>query len=344
MFKFDDSEYLYLLFIILFVVLIFILTQLNRRKAMERFGNYNIIAKLMPLVSKRRASIKFSVVMLSFSLIILALARPQIASKLGEPKTKQTKGVEMIIALDVSNSMLAQDIAPNRLEAAKRSISRMLENLDNDKIGLVVFAGRAFTQVPVTTDYSATKMLLSTLSTNVIKEQGTAIGEAIELASRSFDPKNEKNKALIIITDGENHEDNPIEAARKAKEQGIIIYTIGLGDTKGTPIPIAGSSNYRKDREGRVIMTSLNEKMLIEIANATDGKYIRANNSRIGLNALYDEIEQLEKTELGAQVFDEYEEVFQYFIFLALLLLLFDFVILNRKNKQLEKFRIFNLR
>lgn len=338
---FANPEYLYALLIIPLLVIGFIFAQAARKKSIERFGDRNVIAKLMPLVSKRRPAIKFTLILLVLSLVIVAASRPQFGSKLREVKSE---GVEIIIALDVSNSMLAEDIKPNRLEAAKRAIGRMLENLNNDKIGLIVFAGDAYTQVPVTTDYSATKMMLSTISTNIVQEQGTAIGEAIRLAMKSFSPNNDEKKALVIITDGENHEDNPVEAAKEAKEKGVVIYTIGLGDSKGTPIPIPGSSDYRKDREGRVIMTSLNENMLVEIANAADGKYIRANNTRIGLDALYKEIEKLDKTELESVVYAEYEDVFQYIIFLAILILVLDFLVLNRKNKQLEKVKIFNLR
>jgi len=338
---FANPEYLYALLIIPLLVIGFIFAQAGRRKAIERFGDRSVITKLMPLVSKRRPVIKFILVSLVLSLVIFAAARPQFGSKLREVKTE---GVEIVIALDVSNSMLAEDIKPNRLEAAKRAIGRMLDNLNNDKIGLIVFAGNAYTQVPVTTDYTATKMMLSTISTNIVQEQGTAIGEAIRLAMRSFSPNNDEKKALVIITDGENHEDNPVEAAKEAKEKGIVIYTIGLGDSKGTPIPIPGSSDYRRDREGKVIMTSLNENMLVEIADAADGKYIRANNTRIGLDALYKEIEKLDKTELDSVVYAEYEDVFQYIIFLAILIFLLDFLVLNRKNKQLEKVKIFNLR
>ena len=341
MIHFANPLYLYALLVIPVLTLVFIFTQISKKKSLERFGDKEVISGLMPLVSKRRGVIKFSILSFVLALIILSIARPQFGSKLREVTTE---GVEIIIALDVSNSMLAEDIKPNRLEAAKRSISKMLENLDNDKIGLIVFAGGAYTQVPVTTDYTATKMLLSTLSTNIVQEQGTSIGEAIELAMKLYNPDNEQNKALIIITDGENHEDNPVEIAREAKEKGIIVYTIGLGDTKGTPIPLAGSSDYRKDRQGSVIMTKLNESMLIEIANAANGKYIRANNMRIGLNALYDEIEKLDKMEMESVVYDEYEDVFQYLVFIAILLLLFEYLILNKKNKQLEKFKVFNLR
>ena len=341
MMHFANPGFLYALLVLPVLILLFIFMQINKRKSLDRFGDRHVIANLMPLVSSRRGSIKFSILITVLFLVIFAIARPQFGSKL---KEVTTEGVEIIIALDVSNSMLAEDIKPSRLDAAKRSISKMLENLDNDKIGLIVFAGNAYTQVPVTTDYTATKMLLSTLTTNVVQEQGTAIGAAIRLAAKSYSPDNETNKALIIITDGENHEDNPTEAAREAKEKGIVIYTIGLGDSKGSPIPIKGSSDYRKDRDDRVIMTKLDEAMLVEIANAAGGKYIRANNMRIGLNALYEEIEKLDKMEMESVVYDEYEDVFQYIIFLAIFLLLLDYVILNRKNKRLEKFKIFNLR
>jgi Ca-activated chloride channel family protein len=341
MIHFANPLFLYALLVIPVLIIIYIFTQISKKKSLERFGDNHVISSLMPLVSKRRGGFKFAIILAVLLLVIISIARPQFGSKLREVTTE---GVEIVIALDVSNSMLAEDIKPSRLDAAKRSISKMLDNLDNDKIGLIVFAGNAYTQVPVTTDYTATKMLLSTLSTNIVQEQGTAIGEAIELAMRSYSPDNETNKALIIITDGENHEDNPVEIAREAHDKGIVIYTIGLGDTKGTPIPLPGTSNYRKDNNGNVIMTKLNESMLIEIANAAEGKYIRANNMRIGLKALYEEIEKLDKMEMESVVYDEYEDVFQYLIFLAILLLVLDYVILNRKNKQLEKFKIFNLR
>ncbi len=240
--------------------------------------------------------------------------------------------------------MLAQDIKPDRLSAAKRSISRMLEQLDNDKIGLIVFAGKAYTQVPVTTDYTATKMLLSTINTNVVSEQGTAIGEAIKLASKSFTPDEDASKVLVIITDGENHEDNPVEAAKLAAQKGIIIYTIGLGDIKGSPIPTGRGSNYRKDNRGHVIMSKLDEKTLVDIASAAKGKYIRANNIRIGLKTLYKEIDKLDKKEMESVVFDEYEDFFQYLVGFALFILLIDYLIMDRKNRKLEKLKIFNLR
>jgi Ca-activated chloride channel homolog len=341
MFHIANPEYLFAMIIIPILVVLFILTQRKKRKSLADFGESHVISHLMPLVSKRRPVLKFAIILTSLALIIFAIARPQFGARLREVKTE---GVEIIIALDVSNSMEAQDIRPNRLEAAKRSLGKMLDNLKNDKIGLIVFAGDAFTQVPITTDYTSTKMFVETLSTNMIQQQGTAIGKAIRLAIKSYSPDNEKKKVLIIITDGENHEENPLEAVAEAKEKGIVTYTIGLGDTKGSPIPVKGSSDFRKDRSGNVIMTRLDEDMLVKIAEAGEGKYIRANNSKFGLSTLYDEIGKLDKSELESLIYSEYEDAFQYVIFLALLLLIIDFVILNRKNKKLEKFKIFNLR
>jgi len=341
MFHIANPEYLFALVIIPILILMFIFTQRKKKKSLDQFGDYHVISNLMPLVSKRRPVIKFSIVLTALALVIFAIARPQFGAKLREVKTE---GVEIMIALDVSNSMLAEDIKPNRLDAAKRSIGKMLDNLKNDKIGLIVFAGEAFVQVPITTDYTSTKMFLESLSTNLVQQQGTAIAEAIRLSLKSFSPDNEKKKVLIIITDGENHEDDPLTAVAEAKEKGILVYTIGLGDIKGTPIPIEGSSDFRKDNSGNVIMTRLDENLLVQIADAGDGKYIRANNTKFGLSTLYDEIEKLEKSELASRIYSEYEDVFQYIIFLALILLLFDFLILNRKNKQLEKVKIFNLR
>ena len=274
----------------------------------------------------------------ALSSLIIAAARPQFGSKLKEVKAE---GVEIIIALDVSNSMLAQDIKPNRLEKAKRAIARLLDNLRNDKIGLIVFAGDAYTQVPITTDYTATKMLLSTISTDMVPKQGTAIAEAIRLGIKSFSPDEEVKKVLIIITDGENHEEDPVAAAREAKEKGILVYTIGMGLSKGAPIPLPGQSNYRKDASGRVIMTKLDEATLVKIAAAGGGIYTRANNVKVGLSKLYDEIEKLDKKELETVVYSEYEDSFQYFVGFALFLLLLEFVIMERKNKKLAKVNLF---
>jgi Ca-activated chloride channel homolog len=343
MFQFANTYYLYALVIIPILIFLYILLSINRKKAIEKFGELSIISRLMPLASKKRHFFKFLLQLLSLTLLIFALARPQYGIKLREVKTE---GVEIIIALDVSNSMLAVDKGSNsnRLDMAKMAITRLLDNLKDDKIGLIVFAGTAFMQVPVTTDYTATKMMLSSINPGLIQDQGTAIGDAIDLATKSFDPKNQKKKALIIITDGENHIDNPVDEAEKAEEIGINTYTIGIGDPSGTPIPIPGSSDFRKDQNGEVIITKLDEDMLMKIAQAGKGNYTRANSAKFGLMNIYNDIEKLDKTELASTKFSEYEDVYQYIVLLALLLLLGDFAIMNRKNKQLEKFKLFNLR
>jgi Ca-activated chloride channel homolog len=341
MLHFANPYYLYVLIIVPILVFFFIILMIKKKSLLEKFGDLSVISKLMPLASKRRLAFKFFTLIISLSILIVAIARPQYGAKLKEVKTK---GVEIIIALDVSNSMLAQDISPNRLEAAKRAIDKMLDNLNDDKIGLIVFAGSAFTQVPITTDYTATKMMLSSINPGMVQEQGTSIGDAIDLAMKSFSPDNTKKKALIIITDGENHQDNPVEMATKAKEKGINVYTIGIGNSKGSPIPIGKGSDFKKDRNGDVIITKLDENTLITIAKAGNGTYTRATNSVFGLMNLYEEIGKLDKSELESAIYSEYEDIFQYFVFLALLFLLVDFVVMNRKNKQLEKMKLFNLR
>jgi len=240
--------------------------------------------------------------------------------------------------------MLANDIKPNRLEHSKRAISKLLDQLHNDKFGLVVFAGDAYVQLPLTTDYAAAKMFLSTINTRIISNQGTAIGAAIELAAKGFTSDIEKNKAIIVITDGENHEDDAIEKAAEIASKGIIIHTIGMGLPKGSPIPIGNprANNFRTDRTGQVVITKLNETMLQQIASAGEGKYIRANNSQTGLKKLFDEINKMSKSEIEANVYAEYDEQFQYFIAFALFLLLIEFILLNRKNKYFKNVNFFS--
>jgi len=341
MFHFANQEFLYALILIPVFIVLYIINVRLKRKSMDKFGDYDVIKNLIPLLSKRRPLLKFILMTTALAALIIAAARPQFGSKLKEVKAE---GVEIIIALDVSNSMLAEDIKPNRLEKAKRAIARMLDNLRNDKIGLIVFAGEAYTQVPITTDYTATKMLLSTISTDMVPKQGTAIAEAIRLGIKSFSPDNEVKKVLIIITDGENHEEDPIQAAEEAKEKGILVYTIGMGLSKGVPIPLPGKSNFRKDANGNVIMTKLDEATLVKIAAAGGGIYTRANNVKVGLAQLYKEIEKLDKKEMETVVYSEYEDSFQYFVGFALFLLLLEFMIMERKNKKLAKLNLFEIK
>ena len=340
MFQFAQREYLYALIIIPIVILLFAIAWQLRKRALKKFGDTNIIKVLMEDVSTQRPIWKFGIIMLALGFLIVGLAGPQLGSKLKEVKRK---GVELVIALDVSNSMMAEDIQPNRLERSKRAISKLLDELHNDKIGLIVFAGEAYVQLPITTDYAAAKMFLSTVSTKVVPTQGTAIGAAIELGMKSFTSEVDKNKAIIIITDGENHEDDAIAKAQEAVDKGILVHTIGMGLPKGAPIPIgnSGNSNFRTDRTGQVVISKLDETMLQQIASAGQGKYIRANNSQTGLKKLFEEINRMEQTEIESQAYSEYEDRFQYFIAVALLLLFLEFIILERKNKYLKGIRLF---
>ena len=340
MLRFAHIEYLYALVILPVLVILFWITRRNRRKALEQFAQAETLNILMPNVSGSRPVIKFIIWLFVVASVIIAISRPQFGSKL---KTEKREGVELIIALDVSNSMMAEDIQPNRLERAKRAISRLVDNLNDDKIGLIVFAGDAYTQLPITTDYPSAKLFLSAVNTEIVPRQGTAIGAAIELGINSFSPQYEGNKAIVIITDGENHEDDAVGAATAAADKGIIVHTIGMGLPQGGPIPIYknGQKDYRKDRDGNVVVTKLNESMLQQVAAAGNGVYVRANNAQVGLNTLFNEINKMEEAEMESRVYSEYEEQFQWFLALALFLILVDFLILERKNKYLKNVRLF---
>ena len=325
------------------LILLWILNDYRKRRAIKRLGNIDLVKKLIPELSKIRPPLKFILQVSAISFAIIMLARPQFGSKLEEVKRQ---GVEVILALDVSNSMLADDIQPDRLERAKQAISRLVETLDKDKLGLVVFAGDAYTQIPVTTDYISAKMFLSTIGPEMVPKQGTAIGSAIDLGMRSFSPGSGKSKAIVIITDGENHEDDPVAKAKEAAEAGIVIHTIGIGSTEGVPISVvsAGKKDYLKDADGNTVITKLDENILRDIAQAANGRYVRANNSNIGLDEIYNEIKKLKKQELEGKMFTEYNDQFQIFAGAALLLLLIDFVIMERKNRRLSNLRIFKFR
>ena len=343
MFRIAHPEYLYALLVIPALMVFFWYSRLQRRKALALFGQKDILAVLMPNVSTGRPILKFIVLMLALASIIVGIARPQFGSKL---QTEKRKGIELMIALDVSNSMMAQDILPNRLERAKRAISQLVDKLSNDKIGLIVFAGDAYIQLPITADYVSAKLFLNSINPEMVPTQGTAIGAAINLGVKSFSPQFTGNKAMIIITDGENHEDDPVGAAQAAAEKGITIYTLGMGLPQGGPIPeqVNGQMTYRKDRQGNIIVTKLDEAMLQRIAEAGKGAYIRANNAQVGLNNLFSEVNKMEKSELESQVYADYDEKFQYFIGLGLFLILLDFMILERKNKYLKNFKLFGER
>ena len=340
MFRFANIEYLWGLLLIPLLALFFAWSRISRRRALKKFGQQEILGQLMPYSSGNRPVVKFIILMLALAFFIVGIARPQFGSKL---KTEKREGVELMIALDVSNSMMAEDIQPNRLERAKRAISRLVDRLKDDKIGLIVFAGDAYTQLPITTDYNSAKLFLNSVNTQIVPKQGTAIGAAIDLARKSFTPNGEANKAIIIITDGENHEDDALASAKAALDEGAIVHTIGMGLPSGSPIPVLrnGQTDYLKDRDGNVVVTKLNEQMLEQIAATGGGIYVRANNAQVGLNALFDEINKMEKQEMETRTFSEYDDQFQYFFAVGLFLLLLEFVILERKNKYLKRIKLF---
>jgi Ca-activated chloride channel family protein len=325
------------------MIALFVINEIRRRNSIKKLGESVLIGRLMPEISKIRPVFKFILLLLGISAIIVLLARPQFGSRLEEVKKQ---GVEVIIALDVSNSMLAEDIQPNRLTRAKQAISKLVDNLENDKIGLIVFAGDAYTQIPITTDYISAKMFLSTINPDMVPKQGTAIGAAINLASRSFSPGEGKSKAIIIITDGENHEDDPVSEAEAASKNGIVIHTIGIGTTEGVPVPlnIGGKTDYLKDTDGSTVITKLDEEILKKIAISTGGNYIRASNSNIGLDEIFSDIKKMKKEELESKMYTEYNDQFQIFAAITLFFIILDIIIMDRKNRRLQNVRLFKFR
>ena len=330
MLLFADYKYMYLLLLIPVFLLGYALLRGLRKRRVKAFGEPELVNALMPSRSRSKGWVRMVLFCLGFLFFVLGLARPQTGAKLSERKTK---GAEIIVALDVSNSMLAQDYSPNRLERAKLAISRLTDLLQDDRIGLVIFAGTSFVQLPVTTDYVSAKMFLSSIDTGSIPIQGTAIGDAIRLSIKSFSAQSEKSRVIIVISDGENHEDDPVAAAKDAAEFGIKVYTIGVGSAEGQPIPVEGGSLLR-DSKGEIVVTKLDEKTLREIARAGNGAYIHAGNEEFGLNPIVQDIRRLEDEEFGSIVFEEYDEQYMYFFGIALLLFVIEMLIGERKPRR----------
>ena len=344
MFRFAHPEILYVLFVIPVILIVYWIAKQTKKRHLKRFGDPEILRSLMPDVSNFRPGLKFILLLLAFAMVLLALAGPQFGTKLQNVKRK---GVELIIALDVSNSMLAEDIKPNRLERAKLAIEKLTDRLHNDKIGLIVFAGASYIQIPITSDYSAARLFLSSVNTQIVPRQGTAIGSAIDQAMNSFDPKSDLQKSIIIITDGENHDDDAIAEAKKAADKGIIVNTLGMGLPQGAPIPMPGkygAKTYRKDKNGNIVISKLDENTLKKIAAAGNGIYVRANNTETGLNRLFDEINKMTRKEYESKTYSEYDEKFQYPLAIALFLLVIEVLILERRNKWLSKFNVFKIK
>jgi len=344
MIQFAHKEILWFLLAALFMLIGYLFYWRYRKRSLAKMGDTWLMDTLMPDASRSAHHWKFVLLFLGVTLLIIAVSGPRVGSKLEEV---EQKGREIIIALDVSNSMLAEDIKPSRLERSKQMINRMVDRMSNDKIGLIVFAGDAYTQIPITDDYPSVKMFLSGAGPDMVSKQGTAIGSAIKLAVRSFSTNGEDilpgavipNQAIVVITDGENHEDDAVSEAAKAIEKGIKVYTVGLGDPNGVPLPVRpGSSSTRRDRDGQVVVSKLNEKLLVEVARAGNGAYIAGDR----INSLIDELEQVQKTELKSRVFAEFAERFQYFAGFALFFLVIEFFIRSRKHPLSKRFNLFN--
>lgn len=341
MFRFAEPEYLFLLLIIPVLMIVFIYYRIQKHKNTIKFGDPALLAPLMPNVSKYRPTVKFVMQVVAVTLLVIVLARPQFGTKQEEVKRQ---GIEVMVALDISNSMMAEDVTPNRLEKAKQVLSKLIDEMTNDKVGMVVFAGDAFTQLPITADYVSAKIFLNSISPKLIARQGTAIGSAIDLCIKSFNSESKASKAIVLITDGENHEDNAVEAAKLAKDQEIVVHVIGMGKPDGAPIPVEGTMSFRKDRDGNVVVSKLNEAMCNEIASSGAGIYVRADNTNNAYKTISKELDQLSKTELTATTFSNYNEQFQSFAIIALLLLLIDFFVFERINKRFSKLKIFDLK
>lgn len=339
MFRFEEPAYLYLLLILPLLVAFYLYSNYRRRKAIRVFGDPELMMQLMPDVSKYRPDVKFWLLAAAIGLFALLLARPQFGSKL---ETVKRQGVEVMIALDISNSMLAQDVQPSRLEKAKRLVAQLVDKMQNDKVGMIVFAGDAFTQLPITSDYISAKMFLESIDPSLISKQGTAIAAAINLATKSFTPQEGVGRAVIVITDGENHEGGVEEAAKAAVEKGIQVNVLGVGMPDGAPIPVPGTNDYRRDREGNVIVTRLNEAMCQEIAKVGNGIYVRVDNTNNAQKAINQEINKMSKAEVETQVYTEFNEQFQAVAWIILLLLLAEMLILERKNPLFRNIHLFS--
>ncbi|MDR1097883.1 MAG: VWA domain-containing protein [Tannerella sp.] len=338
MFRFAHPEYLYLLLILPVLILLYLYIAKARKRAIRKYGSPELLSALMPEASPKRRRLKYFILFVAITVVIFIIAGPQFGSKL---ETVKRQGIEVMICLDVSNSMLAQDITPNRLEKAKQMLSRLTDDLNNDKIGLIVFAGDAFTQIPITSDYISAKMFLSSINPSMVSTQGTAIGSAINLAMRSFTSDESSSKTIVLITDGENHEGDAVQAAASAAEKGVKVNIVGIGSTKGTPIPL-GNNDYMKDNTGNVVITQLNEAMCQEIAQAGQGLYVRADNTNSALKALQNELGKMSKTEVESQVYSEYDEQFPTLTWIVLVLLVAEFFTSERKNRLFRKIKLFS--
>ena len=339
MFRFEEPIYLYLLAVIPVLALVRWLLERKQHKRLRKFGDPELLSQLMPDVSRWRPAAKFWTLEAALALLIVMIARPQMGTRISHDKRT---GIETIIAMDISNSMLAEDVAPSRLDRTKM-VENLVDNFTDDKIGLIVFAGDAFVQLPITSDYVSAKMFLSDIHPSLMATQGTDIATAINMATNSFTQQQGVGKAIIVVTDGEDHEGGALEAAKDAKKKGMRVYVLGVGSPNGAPIPL-GNGNYMKDRTGNTVMTKLNEEMCRQVAEAGGGAYIHVDNNSNAQQQLDNELSKLTKKEMQSTIYSDYDEQFQAFGIIALILLIIEICILDRKNPLARRINIFGRR
>jgi len=337
-FRFEDPVYLWLLVLIPVFALVRFITFRNQKKKLRMFGDPRLLKDLMPDVSRFRPMVKFWLLQAALALLIVMLARPQMGTKISQEKRT---GIETIIALDISNSMRAEDIVPSRLDRSKMMVENLVDHFTNDKIGLIVFAGDAFVQLPITSDYVSAKMFLSSIDPSMMATQGTDIAAAIDMAMNSFTQDEGIGKAIIVITDGENHESGALEAAEAARKKGMRVYVLGVGSAQGAPIPVPGTGDYMKDNTGSTVMSALNEDMCRQLAQAGGGAYIHVENNSAAQQQLDNELDKLSKKETSTTVYSDFDEQFQAFGILALLLLILEICIFDRRNPLLKNLSLF---
>ena len=338
MLRFEDPIYLWMLLIIPILVLVRFIVWQKRKRNLRKFGDPSLLKEMMPDVSKYRPTIKFCLLLSAITILIFMIARPQVGSKISHEKRE---GIEVLIALDISNSMLAQDVIPSRLEKSKLLIEDLVDHFTNDKVGLVVFAGDAFVQLPITNDYVSAKMFLQNINPSLITTQGTDLARAISLSQSCFTQREHIGRAIIVITDGEDHEGGALEAAREAYKKGINVFILGVGTSKGAPIP-DGNGGYLKDNSGQIVLSALNEQMCQQVAKAGNGVYIHVDNTSDAQEKLNKELSKLQSGISDTVVYSEYNEQFQIFGIILLLLLIVETILLESKNplfKQINLFR-----
>ena len=338
MFRFASVEYFWLLTLIPIFIVSFILYDRHKRRQLAQFGDEELVALLMPNASRTKPIIKFALLLLAYTLLVFALARPQFGTK---EQTVKRQGIEVMFALDISNSMLAEDVAPNRLERAKQVLVKLIDKMNDDKVGLIVFAGEAYTQLPITADYVSAKMFLETITPELITKQGTDLGAALTLANRSFTTQPEVGRTIILITDGENHEGGVEQAIKTLTDKNIQINVLGIGSPEGSPIPMTDSRDFRRDKEGNIVVTKLNEAMCQELAKAGNGVYVRVDNTNTAQRAIQQAIDKLAKADIETQVYSDYNEQFQAVAWLLLLFLLVELFIMERQNPLFNNIHLF---